>query len=233
MSRAGNSSRKLPARTSSTSWHSFGEALCTDTARGRLLLAAIATIFVPLPRRVGPTPKPPFSRSRRSRRRRPLPTSTCLAVADAAPAVAAPLPICPNAPTAGNDGGKSGRADTSPAARATVRPCRAPTTRRSIPSACHATDGRGCRTAAPASEPARQSPIVLRSTPSVLPSAHAETHRASPECTIPDLQMFMRLVLGLRGNFAALRPRTTNVIPFQLYHSFRLARQPRTIGESG
>src|SRR5450755_1326097 len=151
----------------------------------------------PLPRRVGPTPKPPFSRSRRSRRRRPLPTSTCLAVADAAPAVAAPLPICPNAPTAGNDGGKSGRADTSPAARATVRPCRAPTTRRSIPSACHATDGRGCRTAAPASEPARQSPIVLRSTPSVLPSAHAETHRASPECTIPDLQMFMRLVLGL------------------------------------
>ena len=43
---------KLPARTSSTSWHSAGEALWTDTARGRLLSAAIATIFVPLPRRV-------------------------------------------------------------------------------------------------------------------------------------------------------------------------------------
>jgi hypothetical protein len=44
----------------STSWHSAGEALCTHTARGRLLVAAIATIFVPLPRRVGPTAKPPF-----------------------------------------------------------------------------------------------------------------------------------------------------------------------------
>src|SRR5512135_2580499 len=61
MRRAGNSSRKLPARTSSTSRHSAGEALCTDTARGRLLAAAIATIFVPLPRRVGPTARPPFS----------------------------------------------------------------------------------------------------------------------------------------------------------------------------
>src|ERR1035437_3584554 len=55
MSFSGSSSRKLPARTSSTSWHSLGEALWTDTARGRLLSAAIATIFVPLPRRVGPT----------------------------------------------------------------------------------------------------------------------------------------------------------------------------------
>src|SRR5450631_2110698 len=181
MSRAGSSSRKLPARTSSTSWHSAGEALCTDTARGRLLAAATATIFVPLPRRVGPTPRPLFLRSRRSRRRRPLPTSACLAPADAAPTFAAPLPTCPNAPTAGNDGGKSGRADTSPATRATALPCPAPTTRRSIPPACHATGGHGCRNAAPAAAPVRQSPIVLRSTPSVLPSAHAETHRASPE----------------------------------------------------
>ena len=51
---------KLPARTSSTSWHSADEALWTDTARGRLLSAATATIFVPLPRRVGPTASPPF-----------------------------------------------------------------------------------------------------------------------------------------------------------------------------
>jgi len=53
-------SRKLPARTYSTSWHSAGEALSTDKARGRLLSAAIAMVFVPLPRRVGPTAKPPF-----------------------------------------------------------------------------------------------------------------------------------------------------------------------------
>src|ERR1017187_599098 len=195
MRRAGNSSSKLPARTSSTNWHSFGEALWTDTARGRLLAAAIATIFVPLPRRVGPTPRPPFSRSRRSRRRRPLPTSACPAPADAAPAVAAPLPTCPNAPTAGNDGGTSGRADTSPAVHATALPCPAPTTRRSIPPACPATDGHGCRTAALDAAPARQSPIVLRSTPSVLPSAHAEKSRESPEGTKSTPQMFMRLVL--------------------------------------
>ena len=56
-------------RTSSTSLHSAGEALATDTAKGRLLPAATATIFVPLPRRVGPTAKPPFSRSRRWHRR--------------------------------------------------------------------------------------------------------------------------------------------------------------------
>lgn len=39
---------------------SAGEALWTDTARGRLLSAATAMIFVPLPRRVGPTAKPLF-----------------------------------------------------------------------------------------------------------------------------------------------------------------------------
>jgi hypothetical protein len=50
--RAGSSSRKLPAKTASTSWHSAGEALSTDTARGRLLSATTAMILVPLPRRV-------------------------------------------------------------------------------------------------------------------------------------------------------------------------------------
>ena len=41
---------------------SCGEALCTLTARGRLWPSATATILVPLPRLVGPTAKPPFSR---------------------------------------------------------------------------------------------------------------------------------------------------------------------------
>jgi hypothetical protein len=77
MSRAGCSARKIPARTSSTSWHSPGEALSTDTARGRLLPAAIATIFVPLPRRVGPMAKSPFSRSRKSHPRMLPPDSAC------------------------------------------------------------------------------------------------------------------------------------------------------------
>ena len=43
-----------------------------ERKRGRLLPAATATIFVPFPRRVGPTAKPPFSRSRRWHRRTPL-----------------------------------------------------------------------------------------------------------------------------------------------------------------
>src|SRR5580700_7132887 len=47
MSFSGSSSRKHPERTSSTSWRSFGEALWTDTARGRLFPAAIARIFAP------------------------------------------------------------------------------------------------------------------------------------------------------------------------------------------
>src|SRR5258707_14822470 len=61
MSLSGSSSRKLPARTSSTSRQSAGEALWTETAGERLLSAAIATILVPLPRRVGPTAKSLFS----------------------------------------------------------------------------------------------------------------------------------------------------------------------------
>ena len=58
--RSGRRSRKLCPRTPSTSWLSCGEALSTLMARGRLLSAAIATIFVPLPRRVGPTARPLF-----------------------------------------------------------------------------------------------------------------------------------------------------------------------------
>src|SRR5512136_769641 len=126
MSLAGNSSRKLPARTCSTNWHSAGEALSTATARGRLLPAAIAMIFVPLPRRVGPTATPPFSRSQRLHRRTLLPVSIGLADAGAAPAEPAPAPACRCAPTAGSGDDKSERADTSPAVHATALLCPAP-----------------------------------------------------------------------------------------------------------
>src|SRR5271167_5013041 len=185
MSRAGNSSRKLPARTSSTSWHSAGEALCTDTARGRLLAAAIATIFVPLPRRVGPTPSPLFSRSRRSRPQRPLLTSTCLAPADAVPAVAAPLPVFRSAPIAGIYDGRSGREDIFPAARATAPRCPVPIARHAARPGCRATDGPACRPGAAVATPVPPLPIVRRSAPSGHALALAEIHRASPECTIP------------------------------------------------
>jgi hypothetical protein len=169
MSLAGSSSRKLPARTPSTSWHSAGEALSTDTARGRLLSAAIATIFVPLPRRVGPTAKPPFWRLRRSHLQTPLPDSACLAYVAARPEVSAPLLTSRCAPTAGTGDGRSGRADTSPAAHATAHPCPAPTAHRSVPPACHATDDHGYPPAEARAKQARRSTTVHRSTPSVLP----------------------------------------------------------------
>src|SRR6266581_1779742 len=60
MSRAGRWSRKLPARTYSTSWHSAGEALSTDTARGRLLSAAIAMNFRALAATGGTNGEAPF-----------------------------------------------------------------------------------------------------------------------------------------------------------------------------
>jgi len=169
MSLAGSWSRKLPARTSSTRLHSAGEALSTDTARGRLLSAAIAMILVPLPRRVGPTAKPPFWRLRRLHPRTLRPDSTCLAHASAAPAVSAPPPVCRFAPTAGICDGRSGRADTFPATRATAHLCPAPTAHRSIPRACHATAGHDYPPAEPHVALARQSTIGRRSTPSVLP----------------------------------------------------------------
>lgn len=120
MSRAGSSSRKLPARTSSTSWHSAGKALWTDTARGRLLPVATATILVPLPRRVGPMARPPFWRSRRLHPRTPPPASTALVHANVEPATSKPLRGCRYGPTAGIYGGKSGTADTSAATPAIV-----------------------------------------------------------------------------------------------------------------
>src|SRR4051812_41652638 len=126
-------------------------------------------IFVPLPRRVGPTAKPPFWRSRRSHPRTLLPDSACLAHAAAWPTIAAPLPTSRCAPTAGTGDGRSGRADTSPAAHATVLPCPAPTAHRSAPRACHATDDHDYPPAEHRARQARRSTTVHQSTPSVLP----------------------------------------------------------------
>jgi hypothetical protein len=202
MSRAGSWSRKLPARTSSTSWHSAGEALWTDTARGRLLPAAIAMILVPLPRRVGPTAKPLFSRSRRLHPRTPLPGSACLAHTDAGPEVSAPPPASRCGSTAGIGDDRFGTGDTFQATRATALPCPEPRTLRSTPPVCHATDARGYPLAALRAAPAPLLPIVLRSTPSVLSSALTEKFRALTECTINSAQMFMRLVLEKKLNIS-------------------------------
>ena len=196
MSRAGSWSRKLPARTSSTSLHSAGEALSTDTARGRLLSAAITMILVPLPRRVGPMAKPLFWRSRKLHLRTPRSDSTCRARTDARQATSAPLPASRFAPTAETGGGRSGREDTSPATRAIALRFPAPRKLHSTQSACHATDDRDYQPAARPAALALQPATVLRLTPNVRPLALAEKQRATPECTKLLRQMFMRLVLG-------------------------------------
>src|SRR5512142_968945 len=193
--RAGNSSRKLPARTSSTSWHWAGEALCTDTARGRLLAAAIATIFVPLPRRVGPTAKPPFWHSRRWHPRTPPPGSTGRAHASAAPVVAAPLPVFRSAPIAGIGGGRSGRADIFRAIHATAPRCPRPRAHRAGRRVCRATDDHACRLGAAAAAPAPPLPTARRSAPNGHASAHSEISRASPECHQSCFHLFVLLRL--------------------------------------
>lgn len=71
---------EAPGKNLFASWHSAGEAPWTDTARGRLLSAAIATILVPLPGRVGPTAKPLFWRSQKWHRRTLRPNSVALRV---------------------------------------------------------------------------------------------------------------------------------------------------------
>src|ERR1035438_3059319 len=55
-----SSSRKVPESVSSTSLDSCGEVLSIVTATGMLFPAAMAMIFVPLPRLAFPTAKPPF-----------------------------------------------------------------------------------------------------------------------------------------------------------------------------
>src|SRR5579859_210217 len=175
MSRTGSWSRKLAARTSSTSLHSAGEALSTDTARGRLLSAAIAMILVPLPRRVGPMAKPPFWRLRRLHRQTPHPDQACLARADAGPASVAPRPICHRAPRPGTGDGRSGREDTSRASQPTAHRCPKPIAHRSALPVCHATDGLGYPCAAEDARPAPTTPTVRLSVPNDRPLLSAET----------------------------------------------------------
>lgn len=158
MSRAGSSSRKLPARTSSTSWHSAGEALCTDTARGRLLPAAIATIFVPLPRRVGPTARPPFSHSQRWHPRTPRPDSTGRAHASGAPVAVVLLPVSRSAPRAGIGGGRSGRVDIFRAVPATAPRFPICTTQHGAQDECLAMDDPACRLGAVVAAPVPRLP---------------------------------------------------------------------------
>jgi len=145
ISRAGSSSRKLPARVSSTSLVSCGKALSTVTARGKLVTAAMAMIFVPLPRLVGPTAKPPFSHSRRCR-----PTSLPPAAAARDCGVAAPVPavlysVARCIPIVENAGDRSDRVDTCLAVPATAPPWAESTKHHSVPHVCLAavfTDGR-------------------------------------------------------------------------------------------
>lgn len=92
-------------QNASASRHSAGEALSTDTARGRPSPEAIATILVPLPRLVGPTAKLPFWRSRSSHPRTLHPDSTCLAHTVDGQAGATPRSTCLHAPTAGRTPG--------------------------------------------------------------------------------------------------------------------------------
>jgi hypothetical protein len=192
---AGNSSRKLPARTSSTSWYSAGEALCTDTARGRLLVAAMATIFVPLPRRVGPTAKPPFWRSRRLHRLTPRPSSTGRTHIGVAPVAAMPPPASRFVPTTGIGGGRLGTVGISPAVRAIARRCPRPTTHHAIRHRCRATDDRAHPTDAAVAAPVPLISTVRHSAPNGHASAHSEISRACPECYQDGLHPFMRLVL--------------------------------------
>jgi hypothetical protein len=144
-----------------------GEALSTDTARERLLPAATAMIFVPLPR-LGPTAKPPFWRSRKLHPRTLLPDSAFPAGADAAPAASAPLPASRYAPTDGIGGGRSGTADASPASRAAVLRCPETRALRSAQPASHAVGGHDYPPAALAAAPAPPRPTVHRSVPTVL-----------------------------------------------------------------
>ena len=175
MSRSGNSSRKHPARTASTSRHSAGEALSTDTARGRPSPEAIATILVPLPRLVGPTAKPPFWHSRMSHPRTLRPDSTCLAPSIGGPASATPQPACLHEPTAGSGDDRFDREDTWRAVPTTARRCQESRTPRAIPPACRARDGHGYPRDAPGAATAPPTPTVRLSIPNGLPCLSAET----------------------------------------------------------
>lgn len=175
MSRSGNSPRKHPARTASTSRHSSGEAFSTDTARGRPSPEAIATIFAPLPRLVGPTAKPPFGRSRTLHPRTLHPDSTCLAHGAGGQASAAPRQVCLRQPTAGSGDDRSDRKDTWRASLTTVRRCQESRTHRATPLACRARDGRGYLPGESDVRPAPTTSTVRLSVPNGLPCWSAET----------------------------------------------------------
>ena len=175
MSRSGNSSRKHPAKTASTSRHSAGEALSTDTARGRPSPEAIATILVPLPRLVGPTAKPLFWRSRMSHPRTLHPDSTCLAHTVGGPTGAALRPICLRGPTAGSADDTFGMEDTWRAFPTTAHRCQESRTHRAAPRACRARGARGYPRDAPGAKPVLPTPTVRRSVPNGLPCLSAET----------------------------------------------------------
>src|SRR5581483_1005583 len=105
----------------------------------------MAMIFVPLPRRVGPTARPPFLRPRRWHRQRLRRHATGRAAPVRRRVGVEPVPACPPAPIAGSVDGRSGTADTWPAAPATALLFPAPTARRSTPLACRARVDRGHR----------------------------------------------------------------------------------------
>ena len=170
ISRWGNSSRKHPAKTASTSRHSAGEALSTDTARGRPSPEAIATIFVPLPRLVGPTAKPPFWRSRRSHPRTLHPGSAFLARADVLPTDVAVRPTCPHVPIAESAGDRFGTEDTCRAFRTIAHRCPKSRERHSERRGCRAKDDRDYPRAAPGVEAVPPIPTARLSIPSGLSS---------------------------------------------------------------
>src|ERR1700682_2438502 len=167
MSRAGSSSRKLPARTSSTSWHSLGEALWTLMARGRLLAAARARIFVPLPRRVGPTAKPLFLRWPTSYPQKLLPDSVCRPHADVQPADGGPVSVCRSAPTVGSGDDRFDTEDICSVTLATALRFPAPKARHSELTVCHARAAHVCPNGSAVATPVPTLPTVRRSLPSV------------------------------------------------------------------
>src|SRR6202049_2531244 len=100
-------------------------------------------IFVPLPRRVGPTAKPLFSHWRTWHLQKLRRDSVVHVREGFGPAVSMPVPAYPCAPTAESGDDRSETVDTSQAVRGTEPRCPAPTVPRSARHAYRATDGLG------------------------------------------------------------------------------------------
>jgi hypothetical protein len=116
--------------------------------------------LVPLPRRVGPTAKPPFWHSRKWHPRMLRPDSACHAHANAGPADEALRLACPREPTAESAGGRSGTEDTCPATPTSELRCPTPRTLHAKRREYRATDGHGCPYAALGATPAPLTPTV-------------------------------------------------------------------------